>query len=460
MPLGPFDVDMYGRPLRPPTREEQLARLAEDLARKVQDQDRAIKQLQSPPYMRGTIASRPVHGPNGVPVVSVAVMGQTLEMQVPDKIDMLEIGTIVRLNTKNMSIVEVVKGEISSPSGMIMTVTGSGENGIEIDYNGMTRIVNSQVPVAKGDRVVVNDGGSLILRNLGKRAETFQVESEVNVPWDAIGGLRNAKEEMREAIEGPVKHAAIFRAYGKKAVKGILLYGPPGCGKTLLAKAAATSLAQLYGKKITSGFIYVKGPEVLSKWVGQTEETIRTLFARARDHHKREGYPAVLFIDEADAILGQRGQHTTSGMEKTVVPMFLAEMDGFDEHGPLVLLATNKSEQLDPAVIRDGRVDRKIEVTRPNYEDAMEIFSMYLKDKPLTGNSLIEFAQEFTKKTFCSNTLQKRVCGALIAGVVDQAVSVAMRRDIATGSTTPGLVLEDIVQAVTAVEAQNKNVST
>lgn len=203
----------------------------------------------------------------------------------------------------------------------------------------------------------------------------------------------------------------------------------------------------------------MKGPEILNKFVGESEGTVRNLFKRAREHKRKHGYPAVLFIDEADAILGARGEFGF-GMEKTIVPMFLAEMDGMDKDGPLVLLATNRSDQLDAAVIRDGRIDRKIEVKRPELEDATEIFKMYMKDKPL-GEFCTneEFAQVFAMKTFLNEELKKRISGSLIAGLVDQAISSAMRRDIeAKTEKISGLSEGDIDAAILAVELANKHV--
>ena len=153
-----------------------------------------------------------------------------------------------------------------------------------------------------------------------------------------IAGLADAKEQLVEAIELPYTKPEVFAHYNKRPPKGALLYGPPGCGKTLLRiKAAASSIAKIHKKKqMASGFIYVKGPELLSKWVGQAEESVRELFLRARDHHKKHGYPALLFIDEADAIMPERGSGKSSDVENTIVPMFLSEMDGLETSHALV----------------------------------------------------------------------------------------------------------------------------
>jgi len=424
----------------------------------LETQNTLLKQLAEPPYIKGTIVSLQKYD-KGL-FATIAAQGQVAEMLLPDLLaPKAKVGLGVRINSKMGTLVDIIE-EGHMPTGFVTTVARILDaTSLEIDVNGSVRIVNySDSAVKTGDRIMVNDGMSVVLKILAKPIDTYSIKDAeaVNVPWDSIGGQKHAKVELQEAIEGPIKHANIFKAYGKKAVKGIMLYGPPGCGKTLLAKAAATSLANLHGKPASTGFIYVKGPEILNKWVGESEATIRDLFQRARDHKKKHGYPAVLFIDEADAILTARGSDHR-GMEKTIVPMFLAEMDGMDQDGPLVLLATNRSDQLDPAIVRDGRVDRKIEVTRPLPEDALEIFRMYLKGKPIADKEL-DLAAYFTANLYMRPALQNRVCGALIAGAVDQAVSSALRRDLAAGQDATGLTFADIDTALTAVENQNKDV--
>lgn len=442
--------------------QHDIAELQEKIAlqsEKLREQDELLKILVAPPFARAMVISMgtpEVKGKNSMP--GTVLLSNGAEVLIPPKME-LKPGMTVRLSSKTMEIVSVVGNVGTTAAGVILTVVGVVDDSIaEVEVGGATKAVGTaMVKVAKGDRVIVDNGMSVVIQNLGKQQDTFKVEvQKISVTWDSIGGQAQAKAELQEAIEGPFKHPEIFKAYGKKTIKGILLEGPPGCGKTMFAKAAATAIARQYGEKSASGFISVKGPEILNKYVGQSEETIRGLFVRARDHYKKHHYPAILFIDECDAILGARGSHGF-GMEKTTVPMFLAEMDGMEEGGPLVLLATNRADTLDPAIVRDGRVDRKISVQRPTKEDSIQIFEMYLRNKPIDGIDRTAFATAFAEELFIS-PLVSRVSGALIAGLVDQAVSIAMRRDIAAGISAKGLNADDIMASIKTVEIQNEKV--
>lgn len=330
------------------------------------------------------------------------------------------------------------------------------------------------IPVEPGDPVVLDRHGVLLRKSEAKKP--YEVDSP-RVRWDDIGGLEDAKREMIEAIELPFKNSAVLERYGKKPLKGLLLYGPPGCGKTMLGKAAATAMSSLHGEATAkSGFFYVKGPEVMTKWVGETESNIRSLFDRARAFKKRTSVPAVIFIDEAEALLSSRTHTgTVEGLSKMTVPTFLSEMDGLSDSAAIVLLSTNRPDVLDPAIVRDGRIDRKVKVTRPDKASAAKIFETHLRTVPRaceeSVKTLAEMASEemfsdkhrlyeiSTVKGTATMTLRDIVSGAMIAGVVDKATSAAMHRDMASKKRNIGILQEDLFQAVGASLAQAKDLN-
>src|SRR5208282_5918152 len=179
----------------------------------------------------------------------------------------------------------------------------------------------------KGDRVLLDITNTVIVQKLENEAERYLFAEKVNVGWADIGGLKGAKKELQSAIEKPMQHKDLFAAFKKKTPKGFLFHGRPGNGKTMLGKAVATSIAATHGQEAAaSSFVYVKGPEILDKYVCETEKMIRSLFEQCRQHKKKHGYPAVLFVDEADAILANRTGNRNIGIGQTVVPQFLSEM--------------------------------------------------------------------------------------------------------------------------------------
>lgn len=323
--------------------------------------------------------------------------------------------------------------------------------------------------LARGDEVLLHPKTFQIVERLGKpplEQSPFAPDTMPNVPWDAIGGLENAKMDLREAIELPHKHKALFSFYGKRQIKGILLSGPPGCGKTMLGKAVATSLAAIYDKEqVKTSFLYVKGPEILNCYVGQTEQTIRDIFFDAKRHKEAHGYPAVIFIDEADAILSARGSRNV-GIGATIVPMFLTEMDGLEAAGAIVVLATNIPEALDPAVVRDGRIDRRVVVTRPGLEDGQKILLLNLAATPLIGGLTPAEAAEKTAKAFYDKDrfikaglrLSDAASGAMLANCINIAVSYAIRRDLEKNEQN-GVTLDDLLTAVHRLQQQAAQLS-
>lgn len=298
-----------------------------------------------------------------------------------------------------------------------------------------------KTPITKGDNVILDTSGRIIVRNLGKENSDYNLDVELNVSWNEIGGLEDVKESIHKMVELPHKHPDIFKFYNKKPAKGVLLWGPPGCGKTLTAKAIATSITKIHGGNLTeSGFIYVKGPELLTKYVGETESKIRSLFEKGRAYKKRTGSPATLFIDEADAIFLKRGSGISSDVNKTIVPMFLVEMDGLDDSAMFIILATNIPDQIDPAVFREGRIDEKLEIPRPNAKAARAILNINLQKVPCEDErkEIVEFICEEIYAT----ELSEDISGARIAAIVEQSISEAIVRDLEKGKKS-GLKIRD-----------------
>ncbi|MEM3561165.1 MAG: AAA family ATPase, partial [Nitrososphaerota archaeon] len=223
------------------------------------------------------------------------------------------------------------------------------------------------------------------LRNIQPSALREVILEVPNVKWEDIGGLENVKQELREAVEWPLKYPDVFKRLGIKPPRGILLYGPPGTGKTLLAKAVAT--------ESQANFISVKGPEVLSKWVGESEKAIREIFRKAR-----ETAPCIIFFDELDSIAPRRGVHGDSGVTDRIVNQLLTEMDGMQTLKEVVIIgATNRPDLIDPALLRPGRFDRVLYVPPPDEKARLQIFKIHTKEMPLAKDVSIEELAKITE---------------------------------------------------------------
>ncbi len=332
-----------------------------------------------------------------------------------------------------------------------------------------------------GDHLLFDPKSGYLLEKLPKsEVEEVVLEEVPDVSYEDIGGLAEQIEQVRDAVELPFLHPELFAEHRLLPPKGILLYGPPGCGKTLIAKAVAQAIAKklggLTGKDVRSFFLHVKGPELLNKYVGESERQIREVFQKAKEK-AREGMPVIVFFDEMDALFRTRGTGISSDVESTIVPQFLSEIDGVERlKNVIVIGASNRQDLIDPAILRPGRLDVKIKIERPDQKAAREIFSKYLRpDLPFHPDELAQEGNhpERTVERLIHHTVdrmystseenrflevtyangEKEMCyfkdfasGALIGGIVARAKKYAIKRTLATGEK--GIRGEDLLRAV------------
>ncbi len=324
-------------------------------------------------------------------------------------------------------------------------------------------------------RLDANQRVALEVLGTGRRVERV-LEQVEELPWSSIGGQDEAVRAIRDTIELPFLHRDLFKQFDHAIPKGFLLHGPPGCGKTLLGKATAWNLRRelqsASGVQRSEFFLHVKGPEILNMWVGESERQVRDLFAQCRER-AAEGQLAFLFIDEAESILGVRRGGRAHSILSTLVPMFCTEMDGLEPlANVVVILASNRADLIDPAILRPGRIDRKIRVRRPDPEGARRIYEIYLPETlPLAeprealarAVADAHFARtpdnEFLEVTFRSGRRESLyrgdlASGAIIAAVIERAKSLAIRRAIDTSQ--PGqLTRADLLEALRLEHAEN-----
>ncbi|MET8143836.1 proteasome ATPase [Sphaerisporangium sp. NPDC005288] len=321
--------------------------------------------------------------------VEVFTGGRKLRVNVSPAVDVdtLKRGQEVMLN-EALNVVEALGYESVGEIVMLKELLEDGQRALVISHADEERVVRLaeslfDQPIRAGDSLLLEPRSGYVYERIPKsEVEELVLEEVPDISYEEIGGLSRQIEQIRDAIELPYLHADLFREHKLRPPKGVLLYGPPGCGKTLIAKAVANSLAKQVAEKTgqsgKSFFLNIKGPELLNKYVGETERHIRLVFQRAREKAS-EGTPVIVFFDEMDSIFRTRGSGVSSDVENTIVPQLLSEIDGVEGlENVIVIGASNREDMIDPAILRPGRLDVKIKIERPDAEAAKDIFSKYI----------------------------------------------------------------------------------
>jgi proteasome-associated ATPase len=382
----------------------QNERLAQTL-REARDQILTLKEevdrLAQPPAGFGTFLGR-----NEDDSIDVFTSGRKLRVNVSPSVDLDELrrGQEVMLN-EALNVVAAMDFEKVGEVVMLKEFLADGDRVLVIANADEERVVRIAEPLRAetlraGDSLLLDARSGYVYERVPKsEVEELVLEEVPDIDYDKIGGLKAQIDQIRDAVELPYLHPDLFKEHQLKPPKGVLLYGPPGCGKTLIAKAVANSLAKKVAAKTggegapgKSYFLNIKGPELLNKYVGETERHIRLVFQRAREK-ANEGTPVIVFFDEMDSLFRTRGSGVSSDVENTIVPQLLSEIDGVEGlENVIVIGASNREDMIDPAILRPGRLDVKIKIERPDAESARDIFSKYLVAAlPLHADDLAEF---------------------------------------------------------------------
>ncbi len=467
--------------------QEEMVGDAREMIEKL---EQVIKKVTSPANRIGTFLGSPARD-----TAQIVVGGADYYCNVDPRISLarLQKGTRVLVNEAYV-IVGDLGFETAGPVTKVAEVLGTDRIRVGAEHGTQSLVLQrsaqlEKAPLKTGDDVRVDANYRVALELLASPQSRDHYLDEVpELPWEKVGGQEEALQAIRDAIELPLLHEELFQKFQHATPKGFLLYGPPGCGKTLIGKATAYNLTkQLRGKSgadMREYFMHIKGPEILNMWVGESERMVREIFATAREK-RREGYMPFLFIDEAESILGTRRASRYSSILSTLVPMFCTEMDGIDSLNEVVIiLASNRADLIDPAILRPGRIDRKIKVARPNKEGAREIYRIYLTDDLPYDAALLEGAEskgaaidaligrlletQFSKKEenrLLEVTLRSGrkealfrsdvISGAIIASIVERAKGMAIKRSIASGKDE-GISETDLQVAYNAEYLENE----
>ena len=447
----------------------QAQQSAQQYALKIKTLEEAIEKLKSPAHRIGTILGQGEEGlvrlVSGGTEYQAAVVPELVEnemLKIGDQVALNEgFVVIARLLLPNQGPLAKISGKLASGQWLVQAATGNTET-IVLARDGL-----DETNLKEGEDIFLDANQRIILGKLSKRESRTLIEDDFEkVEWSQVGGQEKVKEEVRKVLEYPLLHQEILNQMEYQVPKGFLFYGPPGCGKTLIGKAILTEvirkLSEQEESELQGRFIYVKGPEILNMWLGESERKIREIFKKARDY-KEKGQIPFIFIDEAESILGTRQAWRGSNINNTVVPMFCAEMDGIQSlRETVVILATNRPDLIDPAIIRPGRIDRKIKVSRPDREECKAILRVYLKEGlPREHEEFDAMAEPFLDRLFSRDSSQEVlvltlrsggnrkmywkdfISGAAIEGIMKRAKERAIERAI--NGETLCLMVDDLV---------------
>src|SRR6266403_4705926 len=497
-PLEFLERIIASLPTGDPTRSELTAlrsnvaeqeEMISEARQTIEKLDEVIKKVTSPANRIGTYLGSP-----NKETAQIVVGGSDYYCNVDPRISIAKLkkGTRVLVNEAYV-IVGDLGYDMSGPVTKITELLGPDRLRVGMEHGVQSIVLQRSQDLMKetlkvGDEIRVDPNYRIAVEVLNQsKSEEYYLETVPELPWEKVGGQEDALSAIKDAIELPLLHADLFTKFQHQTPKGFLLYGPPGCGKTLLGKATAYNLTrqlkQKTGEDMLQFFMHIKGPEILNMWVGESERTVREIFATAREKRK-EGFLPFIFIDEAESILGTRRAGRYSNILSTLVPMFCTEMDGIESLNQVVIiLASNRADLIDPAILRPGRIDRKIKVNRPDRDAAREIYRIYLsEDLPYdpdlvqrmggVSDAVAHLIDKVVETQFSHkdenrfldvilrsgkrDTLYRGdlVSGAIIASVVERAKELAIKRAITT-MLEEGISESDLLLSLNTEYAEN-----